>query len=229
MPPPRIRDFHVSMVLRSDQPASRTLFAMLVRASFDGLTLPTAMNPYCRTSFVVYADPHIDGVCRFRYLDRHVDVPTAARVLGERATANLGVIRQRSVQPNVVALAAKDECTIAEFQGLLIERNPAKGAANASCLAPIQPRLSVPLTRGVVLFANLVDSLRVQIASCFGGAFGQPIEVGDVEPFTTPLYRLCQGFVAKIPKIHRRRLLLEPGAVLVLYAKSEGDLHALPI
>jgi hypothetical protein len=47
MPPPRIRDFHDSMILRSDQPASRTLFAMLVRASFDGLTLPTAMNPNC--------------------------------------------------------------------------------------------------------------------------------------------------------------------------------------
>ncbi len=39
MPPPRNRDFHVSMVLKSDRPASRTLFAMLVRASFDGLTL----------------------------------------------------------------------------------------------------------------------------------------------------------------------------------------------
>jgi hypothetical protein len=65
----------------------------------------------------------------------------------------------------------------------------------------------------------------VQIESCFGGAFGQPIEVGDVEPFTT---RLCLRFVAKIPnEIHRRRLLLEPGDVLVLYAKSEGDLPAL--
>jgi hypothetical protein len=28
-------------------------------------------------------------------------------------------------------------------------------------------------------------------------------------------------------EIHRRRLLLEAGDVLVLYAKSEGDLHAL--
>jgi hypothetical protein len=91
MPPPRIRDFHVSMVLRSDQPASRTLFAMLVRASFDGLTLPTAMNPYCRTSFVVSKK----------------------------------------------------------------------------------------------LFANLLHRLRVQIESCFGGAFDQPIEVVRVEPFTT--------------------------------------------
>jgi hypothetical protein len=45
MPPPRDRDFHD--VPKSDQPVLRTLFAMLVRASFDGLTLPTAMNPYC--------------------------------------------------------------------------------------------------------------------------------------------------------------------------------------
>ena len=35
MPPPRNRDFHDSMVLKSDQPASRTLFAMWVGASFD--------------------------------------------------------------------------------------------------------------------------------------------------------------------------------------------------
>jgi hypothetical protein len=58
-------------------------------------------------------------------------------------------------------------CTVEEFQGLLIGRNPAKGAANTSCLAPIQPRLSVLLTRGVILFANLLHSLRVQIESCF--------------------------------------------------------------
>jgi hypothetical protein len=95
---------------------------------------------------------------------------------------------------------------LTEFQGLLIERNPAKGAANACCLAPIQPRLSVLLTRGVVLFANLLHSLRVQIESCFGGAFAQPIEVVHVEPFTTRLYRFCRRFVAKIPnEIHRRR------------------------
>jgi hypothetical protein len=112
--------FHVSMVLRSDQPASRTLFAMLVRASFDGLTLPMPHKLRCflvqknlpvaysawiaftrwplralckvasfaslarkyvdllaggqrrqRFGAEVYADPHIDGLCRFRYLDRH--------------------------------------------------------------------------------------------------------------------------------------------------------------
>jgi hypothetical protein len=39
----------------------------------------------------------------------------------------------------------------------------------------------------------------VQIEACLGGAFGQPIEVGHVEPFTTGLYRLCLRFVAKIP------------------------------
>jgi hypothetical protein len=64
-PPPRIRDFHVSMVLRSDQPASRTLFAMSVGAIFDGLTLPAAINPYCRTSVVFPCAENPSGCCVF--------------------------------------------------------------------------------------------------------------------------------------------------------------------
>jgi hypothetical protein len=48
------------MSLKPDQPASRTLFAVLVLANFGGLTLPTTMSPYsfatlalslCRKSF----------------------------------------------------------------------------------------------------------------------------------------------------------------------------------
>jgi hypothetical protein len=65
MPPPRNRDFHVSMVLKSDQPASRTLFAMLVRASFDGLTLR-----------VLVTDRHPWAI------DRPVNVGESALLLG---------------------------------------------------------------------------------------------------------------------------------------------------
>jgi hypothetical protein len=53
MPPLRNRNFHDNMSLKRDQPTSSTLFAWLVRASFDELTSPTTISPYSLASLLL--------------------------------------------------------------------------------------------------------------------------------------------------------------------------------
>jgi hypothetical protein len=127
---------------------------MLV-ASFDGLTLPSAMNPYCRTSFVV-------SLCRKSF--RRLRIPAW------------------------IALTRS-----------FCEDSRGRWYINVSVEVP-QATQAINVRIGIDLGTKtLATRLRVQVESCFGGTFGQPIEVVHVEPFTTRIYRLCLRFVAKIP------------------------------
>src|SRR5262249_35080470 len=73
------------------------------------------------------ADPHLDWA---------VDVPAPSGVLGERARADSRTLRQRTMQPDLVALTPEDEGTIAMCYVTSIERDSAERASGA----PAQPR-----------------------------------------------------------------------------------------
>jgi hypothetical protein len=134
------------------------------------------------------------------------------------------------VQPNVVSLTAKDKSAVFEFQSLMVEWNPAERPMGALGFPPIEPRLAVLLARGVVLLANLLYGLRMQVEAFFSCAAGELIEVVPVEPSAAPLNRLDLRLVREIPdKVHRRRLCIKSRGVLVFHTESVGELHhALP-
>jgi hypothetical protein len=78
----------------------------------------------------------------------------------------------------------------------------------------------------VVLLANLLHRLRVQVEASLRSTFGQPIEVVPIKPLAVRFDRFHLRLVDEIPdKIHRRCLRLERSGVFVFHSESVGELH----
>src|SRR5262249_62199382 len=100
------------------------------------------------------------------------------------------------MQPDLVALAAKDEATIAICYVASIERDPAERASGA----PAQPRLPVLSAGLVILDADPLRRMRVQVQALLGAARDQLREVVAREPLAAIACRLHLGLLAVVPE-----------------------------
>ena len=82
------------------------------------------------------------------------------------------------MQPDLVALAAEDEATIAICYVARIERDPAECASGA----PAQPRLLMLSAGLVILDADAFRRVRVQVESLLGSSRDQLAQVIAREP-----------------------------------------------
>ena len=70
-------------------------------------------------------------------------------------------------------------------------------------------------TRGVILLANLLNGLRMQVEAFLSGAAGQLVKVVIVEPFPAGFNGFGLHLVTEIPnKIYRSSLRKKPHGVL---------------